>query len=207
MKRFIIGFLGTGAILLGLLLTYIVYSTITMGTDLQNASGLLTLGLAFLLPAYTFLGTFGGLLWMWRSPGGRFTGTIEHASREQGNNFECWLYGKVRIGNREAGTAVLSKKADKLWQDTMRNGQEIEVLKMGRAIVAIRSPQGSLNDWNFTTMRYAYPLTCHLMLFALILGGLGLVWLIPVYLWGTIRSSQVLKATKPLNAGWATARY
>lgn len=77
---------------------------------------------------------------------------------------------------------------------------------MGRVIVAIRSPKGSGKEWNLNAMRAAYPITCNLMMVAVFLGGAGLLWLLPIYFWGSMRANQVLKGSKQLSQGWEGAR-
>lgn len=206
MLRFIKGFAGTGILMLLLLTLGIAYSTIKDGTSMENSSLLFTLGLSFMLPLYAVLGTIGGVLWMWRSPGGRFSGVISHGKRLWGKNNKSWIYDKVRIGGRDVGTAVLPDTLDRMWQETKNYGQQAEVFKMGRVIVAIRSPKGSGKEWNLEAMRAAYPITCNLMMVAVFLGGAGLLWLLPIYFWGSIRANQVLKGSKQLSQGWEGAR-
>lgn len=192
MRRFIIGFIGTCALLVLALMAGIGWSMLRDGTDMEGASMLFTLGMGFLIPAFAVLGTIGGILWMWRSPAGRFSGRIDYATKQMGNNSNSWIYGNTRIGGKDAGTAVLSDALNNLWQATKNHGQPAEVLKMGRAIVAIRSPEGTRKDWGLKTMRAAYPITSNVMLAACILVGAGLIWLVPIYLWGAFRSNRLV---------------
>lgn len=124
MLRFIKGFAGTGILMLLLLTLGIAYSTIKEGTSMENASLLFTLGLSFMLPLYAVLGTIGGVLWMWRSPGGCFSGVISHGKRLWGKNNKSWIYDKVRIGGRDVGTAVLPDTLDRMWQETKNYGHK-----------------------------------------------------------------------------------
>lgn len=192
MLRFIIGFIGTCALLTLALVAGIAWSVLKDGTDAQGASMLFTLGMGFLIPAFAVLGTIGGVLWMWRSPAGRFSGRIDYATKQQGNNFKSWIYGNTCIGGKNAGTAVLSDALNNLWQETKNHGHPAEFFKMGRAIVAIRSPEGTRQDWGLQTMRAAYPITTNVMLFGILLGGAGLLWLVPVYLWGAFRANRLV---------------
>lgn len=192
MRRFIIGFIGTCTLLVLALTAGIAWSMIKDGTDMEGASMLFTLGMGFLIPAFAVIGTMGGVLWMWRSPAGRFSGRIEYATKQEGNNSKSSIYGNTRIGGKDAGTAVLSEAMNGLWQATKNHGHPAEFLKMGRAIVAIRSPEGTRKDWGLQTMRAAYPITTNVMLFGILLGFAGLLWLVPVYLWGAFRASQLV---------------
>jgi len=192
MKRFIIGFIGTCALVLILVIAGIGWSVAQDGSGAGNASLLFTLALSFLLPILPIVGTIGGVLWFWKSPAGRFSGRIEYATKQQGNNFNSWIYGNTLIGGKNAGTAVLSDEMNGLWQATRDHGHPAEFLKMGRAIVAIRSPKGTRKDWGLQAMRAAYPITTNLMLFGILLGGAGLLWLVPVYLWGAMRANNLL---------------
>lgn len=192
MRRFIVGFIGTCILLVLALVAGITWSMFKDGTDIEGASMLFTLGLGFLIPAFAVLGPIGGILWMWRSPAGRFSGRIEYANKQRGKNVSSWIYGNTRIGGKNAGTAVLSDELNNLWQATKNQGHPAEFLKMGRAIVAIRSPEGTRKDWGYQTMRAAYPITTHVMLFGILLGGAGLLWLVPVYLWGAFRANRLV---------------
>lgn len=195
MRRFIIGFIGTCTLLVLALIAGIAWSVLKDGTNAEGASMLFTLGMGFLIPAFAVLGTIGGVLWMWRSPAGRFSGRIEYANKLEGNNSKSWIYGNTRIGGKDAGTAVLSDAMNGLWLLTKNHGHLAEFLKMGRAIVAIRSPEGTRKDWGLQAMRAAYPITTNLMLFGILVGGAGLLWLVPVYLWGAFRANRLVSSS------------
>lgn len=193
MPRFIAGFIGTTLLMILFLAAAVAWTMVKNDIRFEDAMMLLTLGLSVIIPVMGVLAPLGGAFWMWVSPAGRFSGRIEFATQQQGNNFTSWIYGKTRIGGKNAGTAVLSSTLNGLWQETRNRGQEGEFFKMGRAIIAIRSPSGTRRDWNLGQLRAAYPIFSSLMLFAILLGGLGLFWLVPVYIWGSLRAGQVIR--------------
>lgn len=198
MTRFIIGFAVTLIVMLGLgwLFNQSLYQG--WGPSEPAPVWLQSIGLvAWLLfnsgLGYVLLPVVGGSLWAWigQSKSGRFSGAVRwEGAPTDGRG--CQIFGRVKIGDVAVGTAVVPDSLLEQWRypgATVSGQGALDVLKVGRAVVALNSARGFRSAWGIGTVHKAYPfLAMGFFVITVVTMGAGfLVTYLPVYLWGAAR--------------------
>ncbi len=198
MKRFIVGFVATLAVMLvmGWVFNQSVFGG--WGASEPAPAWLQSVGLvAWLLfssgAGYFLVPAMGGALWVWlgQSKSGRFSGVVRWTGDPMDGS-GCQIFPRVTIGGVPVGTAVVPDALLEQWRypsPTAAGHGALDVLKIGRAVVALNSPRGCRSAWGFGAIHKAYPfLAMGFFAVTLVTMGLGaLVTYLPVYLWGSAR--------------------
>ncbi len=198
MARFIIGFAVSLIVMLGLgwLFNQSIYQG--WGPSGPAPAWLQSVGLiAWLLfnsgLGYVLLPVVGGALWAWlgQSKSGRFSGTVRwEGAPTDGRG--CQIFGRVTIGGVAVGTAVVPDSLLEQWRypgATVSGQGALDVLKVGRAVVALNSAKGFRSAWELGAIHKAYPfLGMGFFVITVVTMGAGfLVTYMPVYLWGSVK--------------------
>lgn len=207
MKRFILGFMASLVVMVGL--GWLFNQSLSGGWGpSQPAPGWLqSVGLvAWLLfntgAAYALVPLIGGALWAWRgqSKSGRFSGSLRYASAATDGR-GCQIFPMVSIGGVSIGTAVVPDALLEQWRypsPTVTGGGSLDVLKIGRCVVALNSGRGFRSAWGFGAIHRAFPfLSMAFFVFTVITCGAGLLLTyLPVYLWGAAKVAAFRGVTK-----------
>lgn len=198
MKRFIVGFVTTLAVML--VMGWLFQQSVIGGWGASEPAPawLQSVGLvAWLLfgsgAGYVLVPALGGALWAWlgQSKGGRFSGVVRWAGDPMDGS-GCQIFSRVTIGGVSVGTAVVLDALLEQWRypnPTAAGHGALDVLKIGRCVVALNSTRGFRSAWGLGTIHRAYPfLAMGFFATTVVTMGLGaLVTYLPVYLWGSMR--------------------
>ena len=198
MKRFIIGFMVSLIVMVGIgwLFNQSIYGG--WGPSQPAPGWLQSVGLvAWLLfnsgIGYVVLPLIGGALWAWfgNSKGGRFSGDVHYAGLPTLGR-GCKIFPRVTIGGVPVGTAVVPDELLEQWHypsPTISGYGSLDVLKIGRCVVALNSGRGLRSAWGFGAMHRVFPfLSMAFFAFTVITCGAGaLLTYLPVYLWGAAK--------------------
>ena len=198
MKRFLVGFVFTLAVMvvMGRVFNQSVFGG--WGASEPASAWLQSVGLvAWLLfssgAGYVLVPALGGALWAWRgqSKSGRFSGVVRWAGDPMDGS-GCQIFSRVSIGGVPVGTVVVPDALLEQWRypsPTAAGHGAVDVLKIGRAVVALNSPRGCRSAWGFGAIHKAYPfLAMGFFVVTVVTMGLGAsVTYLPVYLWGTAK--------------------
>lgn len=208
MKRFIVGFVTTLAIMLvmGWVFNQSVFGD--WGASQPAPAWLQSVGLlGWLLfssgAGYLLVPALGGALWVWRgqSKSGRFSGVVRWTGDPMDGS-GCQIFPRVTIGGVPAGTAVVPDALLEQWRYPSRTAAEhgaLDVLKIGRCVVALNSARGFRSAWGLGTIHRAYPfLAMGFFAVTVVTMGLGaLATYLPLYLWGAARVAALKAAAEP----------
>lgn len=198
MKRFIIGFMVSLIVMLamGWLFKQSVFGG--WGPSEPAPAWLQSLGLlAWLLfgsgAAYILMPVIGGALWAWlgQSKSGRFSGMVRWKG-DPTDGRGCQIFPSVTIGGVAVGTAVVPDALLEQWRypsPTVTGQGTLDVLKIGRCVVALNSARGLRNAWGIGAIHKAYPFLA-MAFFATTVVSMGagfFVTYLPVYLWGAMK--------------------
>lgn len=198
MGRFLVGFVVTLIVMLGMGFVFNQAVMSGVGGSQPQPVWVHTIGLfAWLLfssgAAYVLVPLVGGALWAWRtqSKSGRFAGWVKHTGTPIDGR-GCQIFPNVTIGGVPVGTAVVPDVLLEQWRypgASVTGRGTLDVLKIGRCVVALNSERGCRSAWGFGAIHKAYPLLS-MAFFALTVASMGLgllVTYLPVYLWGAAK--------------------
>lgn len=198
MKRFIIGFMLSLIVMVGL--GWLFKQSVFGGWGpsepapawLQSV-GLLTWLLFSSGAGYVLMPVIGGALWAWlgQSKSGRFSGMVRWKG-DPTDGRGCQIFPNVTVGGVAVGTAVVPDALLEQWRypaPSVTGQGTLDVLKVGRAVVALNSARGLRSAWGIGAIHKAYPFLA-MAFFAVTLVTMGagfLVTYLPVYLWGSVK--------------------
>ncbi len=198
MKRFLVGFAVSLIVMVGLgwLFKQSVFGG--WGPSEPAPAWLQSVGLlAWLLfssgAGYVLVPVIGGALWAWlgQSKSGRFSGMVRWKG-DPTDGRGCQIFPNVAIGGVGVGTAVVPDALLEQWRypsPTVTGQGTLDVLKVGRAVVALNSARGYRTAWGIGAIHKAYPFLA-MAFFAATLVTMGagfLLTYLPVYLWGSVK--------------------
>jgi len=208
MARFIVGFVVTLVVMMGLGWTFnqTLYSGV--GSSEPGPAWLQYIGLvAWLLfnsgIGYVLVPALAGALWVWlgNSKGGRFSGVMRYSGVPT-DGTGCTIYPRVSIGDSQIGTAVVPNELLEQWRypgSGVSGYGSLDALKIGRCVVALNSARGFREAWGFGTTHKAFPFLsmAFFMLTVVSCGAALLVTYLPVYIWGAAKVSAFRRDTAP----------
>ena len=198
MKRFVVGFCVCLIVMvsLGWLFKQSVFGG--WGPSEPAPAWLQSVGLlAWLLfssgVGYVLVPAVGGALWAWlgQSKSGRFSGMVRWKG-DPTDGRGCQIFPNVTIGGVAVGTAVVPDALLEQWRypsPTVTGNGTLDVLKIGRCVVALNSARGCRSAWGIGAIHKAYPFLA-MAFFAITVVSMGagfLVTYLPVYLWGSVK--------------------
>jgi hypothetical protein len=207
MKRFLLGFIVSLILMLGLGFAFnqSIYSGWSpsgpvpswLQTPVFVAWLIFNSGMGYLL-----VPLIGGSVFAWhgQSKSGRFSGMVRWTG-DPTDGRGCQIFPRVTIGGVVVGTAVVPDALLEQWRypsPTASGLGALDVLKIGRCVVALHSAQGTRSAWGLGAIHKAYPfLAMGFFALSLVTFGVGLlVTYVPVFVWGAIKVGAFRNATQ-----------